>query len=105
MRDAGRDVVVNPADIRFSFRMFQPASRTSGEAIADDGSVNVFPDQAESLIELRIIDLDPYGPVLSRRYSDLDKAGREPVPQPKHGHPNRVRAVCHASGRSDVIRP
>jgi len=80
--DAGRD----PADVRFSYQMFDPESRASGGAITYYASMNKFNDMAESLIEAGMTELGPYYPALEEQYPDFEKVGREAIPAIKARH-------------------
>lgn len=82
LADAGRD----PADVRFSYQMFDPASRASGGAISYYASDNLFLDMAESLIEAGMSELGPYYPALAEQYGDFEKVGRELIPELKKRH-------------------
>ena len=86
LADAGR----SPNDVRFSYQMFDPASRASGGAITYYASSNLFMDMAESLIELGISELGPYYPALKEQYGDFEKVGHELIPELKRRHNNVV---------------
>lgn len=83
LTDAGRD----PATVRFSYQMFDPASRASGGAITYYGSDNRFLDMAEALIELGISELGPYYPALESQYPDFDRMAQKLIPELKGRHP------------------
>jgi len=82
LADAGRD----PADVRFSYQMFDPASRASGGAIGYYCSPNLFMDMAESLIEAGMSELGPYYPALPEQYAAFEKTGAELIPELKKRH-------------------
>lgn len=84
--DAGRD----PANVRFSYQMFDPASRASGGAIAYYASSNLFMDMSESLIEAGMSELGPYYPALTEQYGDFEKMGRELIPELKKRHADGI---------------
>lgn len=82
LADAGR----SPEDVRFSYQMFDPASRASGGAITYYQSSNLFLDTAERLIELGITELGPYYPALEEQYPAFEQVGREFIPELKRRH-------------------
>ena len=82
LAEAGRD----PASVRFSYQMFDPASRASGGAIGYYSSPNMFMDMAESLIEAGMTELGPYYPALEAQYSAFEKVGHELIPELKRRH-------------------
>lgn len=82
LSDGGRD----PASVRFSYQMFDPASRASGGAVTYYKSVNRFVDMAESLIEAGMTELGLYYPMLEEQYDAFDRIGADVLPDLKRRH-------------------
>ncbi len=86
MRDYLDEAGRSPDDVRFSYQMFDPASRASGGAITYYRSDNLFLDMAESLIELGVSELGPYYPALEDQYPAFERIGQELIPELKRRH-------------------
>lgn len=86
MRDYVADADRDPASIRFSYQMFDPASRASGGAISYYSSTNLFMDMAESLIEAGITEIGPYYPSLEEQYPAFETVARDVIPELKQRH-------------------
>ena len=81
----GRD----PATLRISYNMFDPASRSSGGRISYYESIDAFTAQAEQLIELGITELSLYYPMLEQQLPVFETLARDTFP--------RLRAQSHPS--------
>lgn len=78
----GRD----PAELRYSYQMFDPSSRASGGAVSYYESTNLFVDMAESLIETGMTELGLYYPMLEEQYPAFETIAREVIPELKKRH-------------------
>ena len=78
----GRD----PAELRYSYQMFDPSSRASGGAVSYYESTNLFVDMAESLIEIGMTELGLYYPMLEEQYPAFETIAREVIPELKKRH-------------------
>lgn len=78
----GRD----PASLRRSYQMFDPASRASGGAVTYYESTNLFVDMAESLIETGVSELGLYYPTLESQYDAFETVARDIFPDLKRRH-------------------
>lgn len=75
----GRD----PASLRRSYLMFDPASRAGGGSIAYYQSENVFVDMVQRLTALGISEIGLYFPNLDAQRPTFEKIAREIIPQLK----------------------
>jgi alkanesulfonate monooxygenase SsuD/methylene tetrahydromethanopterin reductase-like flavin-dependent oxidoreductase (luciferase family) len=73
----GRD----PATLRISYNMFDPASRASGGRISYYESTDAFTAQAEQLIELGITELGLYYPMLDEQFPVFEAVARDVFPR------------------------
>ncbi len=78
----GRD----PADLRYSYQMFDPSSRASGGAVSYYESTTLFIDIAERLIEAGMTELGLYYPTLQAQYPAFETIAREVIPDLKKRH-------------------
>ena len=75
--EIGRD----PATLRVSSNMFDPASRASGGRISYYGSTEAFADQAGQLIELGITELGLYYPMLEEQLPVFETIALDTFPR------------------------
>jgi alkanesulfonate monooxygenase SsuD/methylene tetrahydromethanopterin reductase-like flavin-dependent oxidoreductase (luciferase family) len=78
----GRD----PASLRYSYQMFDPASRANGGKITYYESVSKFENMAESLIEAGKSELGLYYPLQDSQRDVFDKIGNDILPALKKRH-------------------
>ena len=78
----GRD----PASLRYSYQMFDPASRASGGAITYYESAAKFEDMAEALIEAGKSELGLYYPLQDSQRDVFERIGNEVLPALKQRH-------------------
>jgi hypothetical protein len=82
----GRD----PASLRFSYLMFDPASRAGGGAIAYYKSEDVFIDMVERLKALGITEFGLYFPNLDEQRPTFERIATEIVPRLREAPPNLI---------------
>lgn len=72
----GRD----PASLRFSYQMFDPASRASGGLITYYQSENLFVDMAQRILELGISEIGLYFPILDEQRPTFERIATDILP-------------------------
>lgn len=72
----GRD----PASLRFSYQMFDPASRASGGLITYYQSDNLFVDMAQRILELGISEIGLYFPILDEQRPTFERIATDILP-------------------------
>ncbi len=72
----GRD----PASLRISYNMFDPASRAGGGRISYYESVEAFESQAEQLLDLGVTELGLYYPMLAEQIPVFESIARDVFP-------------------------
>ena len=76
----------DPADLRYSYQMFDPASRASGGMVTYYESVAKFEDMAESLIAAGMSELGLYYPLQDSQRDVFEKIGQDILPKLKQRH-------------------
>ena len=66
----------DPASLRISYNMFDPASRASGGSISYYESSEAFLDQAQQLLDLGITELSMYYPMLAEQVAVFEEVAR-----------------------------
>ena len=75
-----------PISLRYSYQMFDSASRDNGGLVTYYNSVAHFEDMAEQLIELGISELGLYYPLQRDQYPVFEEIGSELLPKLKERH-------------------
>lgn len=83
LAETGRD----KARVRYSYQMFDPASRASGGAITYYESADAFLEKAEALIEAGMSELGLYYPLVDSQRPVFEQIGNEILPALKKKHP------------------
>ena len=78
----GRD----DGELRRSYQMYDPASRSSGGAVTYYESTNLFVDMVESLIETGMSELGIYYPTLDSQIDAFEQIVSEVIPEIKRRH-------------------
>ena len=76
----------DPADLRYSYQMFDPASRASGGMVTYYESVAKFEDMAESLIAAGMSELGLYYPLQDSQRDVFEQIGHDILPKLKARH-------------------
>ena len=72
--------------LRYSYQMFDPASRASGGAVTYYTSTDLFVEMAEKLIEAGMTELGLYYPTLPEQIANFEKIVSEVIPDLKKRH-------------------
>lgn len=83
--DACAAIGRNPASLRRSYLMFDPASRATGGRIAYYESEDLFVDMVGRIRELGVSELGLYFPILSAQRPAFEKIARDVIPKLKGG--------------------
>ena len=83
LAELGRD----KAQVRYSYQMFDPASRASGGAITYYQSAEAFIEKAEALIEAGMSELGLYYPLVDAQRPVFEEIGNEILPALKKKYP------------------
>jgi hypothetical protein len=83
MDDACAAIGRDPASLRRSYLMFDPASRASGGSITYYSSAGLFEDMVGRLTELGISEVGLYFPVVAAQRPMFEKIARDIIPRMK----------------------